>query len=495
MNSEPLPFPLNVLFISSEADPLIKVGGLGDVAGSLPPAISRLSAEGSRSYDIRVAIPFYPKLRSQLPELQKVASFPIETTKSHILAKVYESSLAGLKIYLISGEPIDSAPNVYGPDYVKDTEKFIFFSLACLKLPGALKWNLDILHANDWHTAVAVHQLPLACKTDSYLANARSILTLHNLPYMGTGAEEYLKKFKVNKSEHPALPSWARTLPLPMGLAETDRIVAVSPTYAKEILKPAYGCGLQDFLSTRKHALLGILNGLDQEAWDPSRDNDIPVKFGELTLHERVKNKLLLQKEFDLKLSADTPLLLFIGRLDPQKGVDIAIEAMHKIKHLPWQAILLGSGQPQLEDACRELQDELPEKVRAAITFDARLSRRMYAGGDLLLMPSRYEPCGLAQMIAMRYGCVPVVRATGGLADTVVNTTGRKTGTGFIVKETDAASFAITIASAITTYENSSRWKQIQLNGMKRDFSWTRSAQDYVSLYEELLKPSDEVKL
>lgn len=492
---KPVPNPINVLFIASEVDPLVKVGGLGDVAGSLPPAISRLSVEGGNSYDIRMAIPFYPKLKAQLPDANKVTSFLIETTQKPILAKVYESTLAGLKLYLISGEPIDSAPGVYGPDYVKDTEKFIFFSLACLKLPAALKWNLDILHANDWHTAVAVHQLTHERMTDPYLVNARTSLTLHNLPYMGTGAEEYLKKFMVNKSEHPALPSWARSLPLPMGLAAADRIVAVSPTYAREILKPAYGCGLQDFLSTRKNALHGILNGLDQNSWDPCLDKDIPVNFDVQNLEERVKNKLLLQKEFGLELSTEIPLLLFIGRLDPQKGIDIAIEALRKIKHLPWQAILLGSGQPQLEDACRELQSELPEKVRAAILFDAKLSRRMYAGGDMLLMPSRYEPCGLAQMIAMRYGCVPVVRATGGLVDTVDNTTRRKIGTGFIVKETDAAAFAINIASAINTFENSSRWKQVQQNGMKRDFSWTRSAEEYESLYQELLNPPDEVKL
>lgn len=487
--------PINVLFLASEADPFIKVGGLGDVAGSLPLAIHN-QARGSSSsgaVDIRLAIPFYPKLKEKLGDARKVASFALETVAGPVLAEVFSTTLSGITVYLVSGEPIDRNPAVYGPDYVADTEKFVFFSLACLQIPKALKWKIDILHLNDWHTAVAAHSLGYLRLKDKFLASSRSVLSVHNLPFMGNGSEAALRKYLVPPSDNKGMPDWARYLPLPMGLAAADEIVAVSPTYAKEMLKPEYGCGLQDFLSIRKQSLTGILNGLNLKSWDPSTDPEIHTRFTNTSLEERSRNKEALQEEFGLEKASEIPLLILISRMDHQKGIDIAIEGLRLAKELPWQAILLGSGHSALEEACKQLQKDLPHKVRAAIQFDTRLSRRMYAGGDILMMPSRYEPCGLAQMIAMRYGCIPMARATGGLVDSIRNSTSHMVGTGFLFKPALPSAFVKTLKKAILTFSDAPRWEKMQHLAMKQDFSWSKSANEYLGLYRSLKSVSTEV--
>ena len=283
---------MNVLFISSEADPLVKVGGLGDVGGSLPVALHALRTENTRysTLDIRIAIPYYPKIKNQDIPIHPVTSFEVETAKLPIEVQVYETSLSGVITYLISGEPIDRTELVYGMDFKSDAEKFVFFSLACLKLPQALKWPIDILHANDWHTAVALHKLKTRRDRPAELKNTKSILSLHNLPFMGTGSEEALKQYKIRPSTNQDLPRWGKTLPLPMGLAAADKIIAVSPTYAREILTPQYGCDLQDFLKTREESLMGILNGIDTRVWDPSTDAEIPSNFNVETIVNKRRN-------------------------------------------------------------------------------------------------------------------------------------------------------------------------------------------------------------
>ena len=303
---------------------------------------------------------------------------------------------------------------------------------------------------------------------------------------MGAGAERALDEFGIHPVRDLRLPDWARQFPLPLGLLAADRIVAVSPTYAKEILTPEFGCGLQDFLNSRSSVVSGILNGLDQDAWDPSRDEAIVAKFSLNALDLRDENKKALLAEFDLPYDPQVPLIILISRMDPQKGVDLAVDSLKDMAHLPWQAILLGTGDPILESACRSLQVQFPDRVRAAIRFDTRLSRRLYAGGDLLLMPSRYEPCGLAQMIAMRYGCVPLARATGGLRDTIFENSSDHPNNGFLFEEISTDALNDSVERSLNHFHDRSLWRKFQTNGMQQDFSWEKSALDYAKLYFNL---------
>jgi len=489
IKAEQVKDPLNILFIAAEADPFIKIGGLGDVAGSLPVALKNLEKvdPACPHLDIRLAIPFYGMLRKQSIAVTKVTEFWIPALEKPVKAEVYETTLHSIPVYLIDGDPILPDAPVYGSDFSSDALKFIFFSLACLYLPEKLNWQIDILHANDWHTAVAVHQLQSLKKSSKAYQKVHSILSVHNLPFMGTGSENGLDVFQIAPATNPKMPKWSRTLPLPMGLNSAEKIIAVSPGYAREIKTPEYGCDLQNFLQTKSKRISGILNGIDTSLWDPSSDPLIKKNFDKISLESRVENKLELQKEFGLKVDANTPLLAFIGRMDRQKGIDLVINALKDLKNKAWQMLFLGTGDKQLESDLAELQKSYPEQIRTALRFDAPLSHRIYSGADILLMPSRYEPCGLAQMIAMRYGCIPLARATGGLIDTIIDySESPKTATGFLFSGLDAKNTAAKLESAINLYTSRNIWEQIQKNAMNCDFSWQRSAKEYLNVYKEL---------
>jgi len=482
---------LHVLFIAAEADPLVKAGGLGDVAGSLPVAIHNLNLPSDQHIDIRLAIPFYNPIKTKPFTFTKVAEFDLESTEGLKEVIVFSTKVSGITVYLIAGEPISRSDETYGADFQSDAEKFVFFSLACLKLPSVLKWRCDILHTNDWHTATAVHHLKSVKANDPYLAETKTVLTVHNLPFMGTGSEAALAKYRVKPSSNKNLPAWAREIPLPMGLAAADQIIAVSPTYAKEIMTPEFGCDLEGFLQTRRAKLSGILNGIDIQSWDPVVDPALTANFSSDDLNKRRANKITLLREFNFEGGDEIPLLVLISRMDKQKGVDILLDGLRSIKDLSWRAILLGTGDKRLEQACQELENDLPHKVRATILFDSNLSRRLYAGGDMLMMPSRYEPCGLTQMFAMRYGCLPVARATGGLVDTIIDPkTNPEGATGFLFPRVDPDSFVSALKRAFLVYSQSEDWQRMQFNAMHQDFSWQRSAQEYVHIYREIKKLS-----
>lgn len=487
--SPSLPSTLRVLFLAAEAAPLIKVGGLGDVAGSLPHALRSIPGhllEG-RSLDVRLVIPYHGEVARKLLDPQPVASFIVQHPTGPIPTRAFVTHVSGVPVYLIEGAPIGTEAPVYSGDNYIDGQKYAFFSLAAVELARQLDWQPDILHANDWHTALAVfHLARCRLSRDPFFARTRSVLTIHNLPFMGAGAERALDEFGIRPVRDLRLPDWSRQFPLPLGLLAADRIVAVSPTYAREILTPEFGCGLQDFLISRSSIVSGILNGLDPEDWNPGQDTAIASRFSATGLDEREENKKALLREFDLPYDSQTPLFVLVSRMDPQKGVDLAIDSLKEMAHFPWQAILLGTGDPILESACRSLQVQYPDRVRAAIRFDARLSRRMYAGGDLLLMPSRYEPCGLAQMIAMRYGCVPLARATGGLRDTVFENTAGRANNGFLFDEIKSEALSTALQRALRCFADRSSWRQLQISGMLQDFSWGKSALEYANLYFDL---------
>lgn len=480
---------IKVLFLASEADPLVKVGGLGDVAGSLPPALLQLSADkaGGFTVDVRTVIPFHAAVRKKAPDAEFLFDFSVPAKDGPVQAQAYRTEANGVTVYLISGEPFGPDAPIYSPDAALGGQAYIFFSMAVLAFTQKLDWKPDILHANDWHTAISVYALKTIYAADPFFKDVRSVLGVHNLPFMGAGSEAAFERYGLPPSRDPLMPWWGTQVPLPLGLQTADRIVAVSETYAQEIMTPEYGYGLEPLLIARRKSVTGIVNGLDMEAWNPQTDAHIPVNFNIETLAARQGNKLALLKEFSLHPDPAIPLLILISRMDQQKGVDLAVQALEQSTLMNWQAILLGTGNPELEQACRKLERDYPDRIRAAIRFDTRLSRRMYAGGDILLMPSRYEPCGLAQMMAMRYGCVPLARATGGLQDTILDADqDSANGSGFLFNPATWAALAETLERALAAYADAARWKSIQARGMGLDFSWEKSALKYAELYQDL---------
>jgi len=480
---------LKVLFAASEAAPLVKVGGLGDVAGSLPNALKDLSTTHLGNINIRVVIPFHSVMKEKYPSLEKIASFKVQHADGSIPAEAYQLNTNGLIYYLIDGAPIRNAEGVYGDNHELDGQKFIFFSLALLEMARKIKWIPDILHANDWHAAIAIYAMRTSRRFTSAFFQTRSVLTIHNLPFMGAEAEQAITDFKLTRCKTSAMPEWGCKQPLPLGIFTANHVVTVSPTYAQEIMTPEFGCGIEDFIKLKKDHVSGILNGLDIESWDPVSDQSIPAQYTWKSLNLRQNNKKALLEEFDLKPNLDAPLIIIISRLFHQKGIDLAISALRKVADRPWQAIILGTGEAKLEKACRKLEKDYPDRLRAAIRFDLALSRRMYAGADMILMPSRYEPCGLSQMIAMRYGCIPVARATGGLKDTIIDKPEQQElNTGFLCEKASSREFAIALQRALEAHEEKTLWHNMQINGMNQDFSWTRSALQYTHIYQQLRK-------
>jgi starch synthase len=299
---------------------------------------------------------------------------------------------------------------------------------------------------------------------------------------MGPDVSAIIEKYGL-KLAQTDLPEWARVMPLPLGLWASDAIVAVSPTYGREILTPEYGCGLDEFLISRGDAVSGILNGLDTASFDPAVDVALGANFSVDTLDKRASNKRLLQERLGLPRDPETPLLATVSRMDVQKGIDMVFSALKMMKKSKWQAVILGTGDPKLEAEALKLQEALPDRVKVETRYDAGLARQIYAGSDMFLMPSRYEPCGLSQMISMRYGCVPIVRAAGGLNDTVKHGV-----TGFVFEKAHHMALAAAIKSAIKVFAEREKWREIQCAGMAQDFSWENSARKYLELYQSLIK-------
>ncbi len=474
-----MPKTINVLFLAAEAEPFIKVGGLGDVAGSLPRALRALSND-EIILDVRLVLPYHPVVKAD--GLRPLGMFSLNRSGVDVQVEAFETILNGVPVYFINGEPIRANGSVYSLDAKLDAEKYTFFALAALELPRQINWLPDIVHGNDWHTALSLYG-SLTKRWEEGARKVASMITLHNLPFMGPDVSSILESYGV-KLAQTDLPEWARVMPLPLGLWASDAIVAVSPTYGREILTPEYGCGLDEFLQTRRETVHGIINGLDTDSFNPINDSALGVNFDFDTLDQRAANKNLLQERLGLARESETPLFAVVSRMDIQKGVDLAFAALKSMKKLNWQAVILGTGDPKLEEAAMKLQVLFPERIKVETRYDAGLARQIYAGADMLLMPSRYEPCGLSQMIAMRYGCVPIVRAAGGLNDTVRNGV-----TGFVFEKIHHLSLVASIKAALKIFSTRERWQSIQRAGMAQDFSWENSAKQYLELYQSIIKP------
>ena len=484
--------PLRVLFITAEADPYVKIGGLGDYGGSLPKALSELRTNSGRNVDIRLVLPFHAGVEAKVPKLSKICEIKVKTKKGFAKGKVYQFISQGLIYYLIkrSGNP-SGYKNAYNSSQIEDARKYIFFSMACLELIKTIEWQPDLIHANDWHTAISVYELDEKRKNDGFYKSIRSLLTVHNLPFLGEGSQPVLREFEVEPLISQVLPEWAKFLPLPMGLVKADEIVAVSPTYAQELKQSEFADGLANFFIGSISKTTGILNGIDTDLWDPAVDKYIPNTYSVENIENRLKNKKIILKDLGLEKNIEKPLLILISRLSDQKGIDLIIQGLPELFDEDWSAIILGSGQRDLEVGLQKLESQLPDRIRVAIEFNNLLAHQLYASGDVILMPSLYEPCGLSQMIAMRYGCIPVAREVGGLKDSIISDIpGSKTG--YLFKQPDAIAFEKCLKNALTDFRNIRKWKSIQKRAMSVDFSWHKSAMQYLNLYNAMLRKNNQ---
>ena len=482
---------INVLFITAEAEPFVKIGGLGDVAGSLPRAIKELQEDhnNTQKFDIRLVLPFHSLIRQKGLFFTKIGQFNIASQSEQLTCDAYFTDKYAIPTYFLEGKYIGGNTPVYHADPVLDGYKYVYFSVCCLELARYLDWPVDILHANDWHTAPAIYALKTRYKNDDFFSRTKSIITMHNLPFMGWGAQKAFTDFSMPPSRSKLLPAWARHTPLPLGLLKADRVVTVSPTYAKEIMTPEFSCDLEGFLLGNQKKISGILNGIDTTIWDPSNDNLITSKFDFTTLQKKDENKKNLLATYNLNPDLSIPLLTLISRMDQQKGIDIALKGLKKCISHNWQAIILGTGNPDIEKMATDLARQYPERITVVNKFDAKFAHLLYAGADIFLMPSRYEPCGLSQMIAMNYGTVPVARKTGGLADTITDFfENPEEATGFLFQSAEVDAFSRVLKKALKVYKNKKNWINLQKNGMEKDFSWKTSTVAYIDLYEKLSK-------
>lgn len=478
---------LKVLFLASEADPFFKVGGLGDYAGSLPSALREVCQKNGQALDIRVCLPFHDTSAVDPANFRKIANLEVPKRKGSAKGSAYSYNLVDIPYYFIKRAGKASGfSSVYSHSPIKDARKYIFYCLASLQLMKKLNWKPDIIHANDWHSAVAVYQLKHALSADPFFNKTHSLLVIHNLPFMGAGTEEVLNEFNIPPLESPDLPEWSKHFPLVLGMASADKIAAVSPTYMQELKQEEFGNGLKDFFIREEEKTIGILNGIDYSTWNPHTDPNLKTQYSSNNLQDKMKNKEEVLRLAGLKSNLSVPLLVAVTRLDIQKGTDLIISAIPQLVDMDWKLVILGSGDNNYEKRLLELQSSYPDRMCVFLEFNAPLSHQLYAGGDIFLMPSRYEPCGLSQMIAMRYGCIPVARAVGGLKDTI-NSASDQTRTGYLFRDADAGSFSSAVRQALNDYRDDIEWNEMQRRAMTVDYSWERSAGQYLQIYRDLI--------
>lgn len=477
---------MRILMVAAEAAPLIKIGGLGDVAGVLPKAIQSLNPSG---IDMRVILPYHQVLRQKNLKTITLGSFKLETPAGKIPCHLHQYEGAEIPIYLLSNSFIDDTPGVYNGNPADDAMKYMSFSMAVLEAAKLLDWKFDVLHANDWHTAVSLHLLRTMRKKDPFFAGSKGILTVHNMPYNGWGSQKAMKTLGIKPSKNRKLPAWARHTPLAMGLAAADKVVAVSKGYAEEILTEPFGSGLSEFMQTLGDKLTGIVNGIDTDSYNPELDKHIAAHYSSADLSGKTACKQALQELAGFKVNPEIPIFSIVSRLDNQKGIGLALDSISRMVEEDWQFVLLGTGAPELEAQAADLAKEHTEKIACFIRFDDGLARKLYAGADVFLMPSLYEPCGLSQMISMRYGNLPLAHAVGGLKDTIIDYSKQADdATGFLFKDASGKGLRQAMQKALKVFKQREVWKKLQTNAMEKNFSWSISAREYLAAYQSLWK-------
>jgi starch synthase len=482
--------PQKICFAASEATPYAKTGGLADVAGALP---RRLREEG---LDVRLFLPLYGQIDRRAHALapeEAAREIPIELGAESYRVSIWVTRApdSDLPVYLVDCPKLFDRPTLYTSDD-DEAQRFAVFSRAVIESCQRLAWAPDIFHCNDWHTALIPLLLKSVYAWDELFRDSKTVLTIHNIGYQGifpARALDDLGLAGVSPRPDEKELSADRFGFLRTGLEQADAISTVSPTYAREIQTPGYGMGLEELLLRRRRDITGILNGVDYDEWSPERDRWIPHRYSRTRLGGKAKNKAYLLKALDLDAEPDAPLLGIVSRLVRQKGFELCVPVLPALlDESDLRLVVLGLGEPAYETFFKELQRNHPRRAHFSHSHDEEMAHLIEAGADLFLMPSRYEPCGLNQMFSLRYGTIPVVRRTGGLADSVEPfepETGR--GTGFVFGPFTPAALREELERALAVHRDRPAWSRLVDNAMTRDFSWNSQARQYVELYSALL--------
>ena len=476
-----------ILFISSEAFPLIKTGGLGDVAGSLPTALLK------QSQNVRLLLPAYPEVLYKIKEKKIRAS----TSFYNQPVDIVETRLPGtqLRVWLVD------CPSVYhrpGGPYIDERghpwhDNALRFAIFCHTAVAIamnqfkLKWQPDVVHCNDWQTGLVPALLSLQKKRPA------TVFTIHNLAYQGLFDQQTFDDLQLPEQlwHMDGLEFHNQLSFIKGGLAYADRITTVSPTYAEEICQPEMGYGLDGLLSYRKQKLSGILNGVNEKYWNPGTDFHLVQKYNQKSLNKKSLNKTALQEEFLFDVDASIPMIGMVSRLVEQKGLDIILQALPRLLSMPLQLVILGTGDLHFEMLLSEIAQHYPDRFKVVIGYNELLAHKIEAASDIYLMPSTFEPCGLNQLYSLRYGTLPIVTPVGGLADTVINASDKniknKSANGFVLKEHSLTALLNSIHHALELYAQADTWRQLQVNAMNCDHSWGKSAHQYIKLYQQAI--------
>lgn len=475
---------MKILIIAPEVTPFAKSGGLADVAGSLPWALKK------RGHDVRIVMPYYRSIAESefsAPRSGRRMTVLVEERPCEGYLRTLDHG--GIPVHFIDNPFFFDRPGFYGDaagDYPDNAARFGFFCRAVLHMLRGLDWRPEILHLNDWQTALIPVLLKNELKEEPFYSAMASVMTIHNLGYQGNFPPTVLKTLGLSRALYTidGLEFYHQVSLLKGGVLFADLLTTVSETYCREIQTPAMGHGFDGILRSRREKLFGVINGLDTELWNPSGDPALPQPYSVDSLAGKAADKAALQEELGLDIEPGIPLLAVISRLDRQKGMDLILETWEELMLRNVQFVLLGTGDPKLMRDFSLCGKDHARQASINLEFDEALSRRIYAGADMLLVPSRYEPCGLAQLIALQYGTIPVVRRTGGLADTVTDAAlDPEKGNGFTFDRLSGENMLDAVDRALGLYRDEARWRDIMRRGMNADHSWDRSAIDYERLY------------
>ncbi len=473
---------MKVLFATSECVPFAKTGGLGDVAGALPSSLVKSGV------DCRVIMPYY----SVIPEayrstMQYVGSITVPVAWRSQYCGIFTQTLNGVKHYFIDNEYYFKREGLYG--YYDDAERFAFFSRAVLEIMKVVDFYPDVLHCNDWHTALCPIYLDAFYAREEGYGGMKCLFTIHNIEFQGKYGKDIIEDVLGIPEHKDSLLDYSGAVNLMKGAIESSHIVnTVSKTYAGEILDPYYAYGLSDILKEREYKLRGVINGIDTSVYNPRTDKALFKRYSKSSAKDKKANKLGLCSMLNLNACEDVPMVAMVTRLTEQKGLDLIMRVAEDILARDLTLIILGTGDWRYESALKELERRYDNKVRALITFSSDLANKIYGAADIFLMPSKFEPCGLSQMIAMRYGTIPVVRETGGLKDSVIPFNEESgEGVGFTFCTYDAYDMLGAIDRALCAYSDKEKWNTVVYNAMSADFSWKKSAKEYGKIYKELI--------
>ena len=474
---------MKILFVTSEAAPFVRSGGLGDVAGALPKALNKAGN------DCRVILPFYKEeIKDSFKQsFRFVASTFVDLSWRRQYCGVYEATYEGVKYYFIDNEYYFNRRGLYG--HFDDGERFAFFSKAVLEVLPLIDFYPDVLHANDWHTALCPVFLDVFYRYSDDYNKIKTVFTIHNIEFQGKYGDNLI-------GDILGLPEWARSIVMngdcvnymKGGIESANAVTTVSETYAGEILDPFYSYGLESILGERRFKLHGVVNGIDESVYNPKTDEKLFAKYtAKNVAAKKAENKKAFLEMIDMPYSEERPLVAMITRLTEQKGIDLVAAVIDDIMRADIQVVILGTGDWKYENMLRAVESRYPSKFKGILAFSADIASKLYAASDMFLMPSKFEPCGLSQLIAMKYGSVPIIRETGGLKDTVPaynHETGE--GKGFTFKTYNAYDMLDAVWRAYACYFDKENWNKVVANGMNSDFSWAKSAEKYMDIYKSL---------